>query len=122
MVRTAYPQMGGHASVRGGRKMPGVWVAVAKAVVAVGRAPHFTRALWQVCRERPGSSCRVEKSSRSPPGCGSHGRAACTCGNTQVRRALSDQPVSKKRGTAGCAAGRVHSPLICGGEQESDAE
>ena len=50
MVRTAYPQMGGHALVRGGRKMTGVWVAVEKAAAAVGRAAHFTQALWPVSR------------------------------------------------------------------------
>lgn len=84
MVRTAYLRMGGHASVRGGWKMTGVGVAVARAAEAVGRAAHFTGALRQVCREHPRSSCRVERSNWRPPGCGfgSHGRAASTWGNT----------------------------------------
>lgn len=41
MVRTTYPQMGGHGWVQGGLGMTGVWVAVVKATVDKARVTHF---------------------------------------------------------------------------------
>lgn len=119
MVRMAYSQMGGHGLVQ----MTGVWVAVVKATVDKAKVTHFRRALEQVRRSHPRCGCGVERRIWSPHICRSRGRTTCTCGNTQVRRAcLFHHPESKKRSSARCSRGRLHSPLTCGGEQESDAE
>lgn len=85
--------------VRGGRKMIGAWIAVVDAAVGAGRVARFTRALRQLRRQRVRCSRGVEESSWSPPGCRSHRWAACTWGNTQVRRALFLTTQSPRRGT-----------------------
>lgn len=96
--------------------MTSVWVAVVKASVDKARVAHFRPALWRLCRQCPRCS-GVEKRSWIPKRL-----AACTWGNTQMRRATLPVPQSKKRSGAHCAGGKGHSPLTCGGEQESDAE
>lgn len=115
MVRTTHAQMGGHRLVQGGGGMTGVWAAVVKVVVGKAGVAHVGGALWGARRQCPGCSSRVEKSSWGP-----HRRAACPCGDTQVRRASSPPPRAKEG--ARCAGGAGLSPLTCGGEQESDVE
>eukprot|EP00069_Balaena_mysticetus_P012754 bmy_07961T0 len=115
MVRTTSSQMGGHRLVQRGPEMTGVWVAVVKGTVGMCRVAHIRRALRQVCRQHPRSSCRVEESSWRPPGGRCQSRAARTWGNTQ-------SPKEKKQVPDVREGGGSHSPVTCGGEQESDAE
>lgn len=115
MVRTTCPQMRGHRLVQGGGGVTGVRAAAGKAVVGKAGVAHLGGALSGVLRQCPGCGSRVGESSWGP-----HSRAACTCGDTQVRRASSPPPRAEEG--ARCAGGAGHSPLTCGGEQESDAE
>lgn len=115
MVRTTCPQVRGHRLVHGGGGMTGVGAAVGKVVVGKAGVAHVGGALWGVLRQCPGCSSRVEESSGGP-----HSWAACTCGDTQVKRAAS--PTPRVEEGACCVGGAGHSPLTCGGEQEYDAE
>lgn len=62
--------------------MTSVWVAVVKAAVDKARVTHFRPAVWPLCRQCPRCSGGVEIRSWIPKS-----QAACTWGNTQVRRA-----------------------------------
>lgn len=103
--------MGGHRLVQRGPEMTGVWVAVVKGTVGMCRVAHFRRALRQVCRQHPRSSCREEESSWHPPSGRCQSRAARTWGNTQVRKApLSHHAESKKKRSKWQTGGREVGP------------
>lgn len=91
MVRTIYPQVGGHGLVKGGRGVTGIWVAVVRAAVDKARVAHFRPALWRVHGQCARCSSGVEKRSWSP-----QSRAACTRGNAQVRRASPSHQSSRR--------------------------
>lgn len=100
MVRTIYPQVGGHGLVKGGRGVTGIWVAVVRAAVDKARVAHFRPALWRVHGQCARCSSGVEKRSWSP-----QSRAACTRGERTGEKGLSFSPKFKKRNGARSAGG-----------------